>query len=303
MSTQRSPRFVRLAVLVGIVALSLVACAKLMETLEGATDPNSAEGKLVRGANRLRKSAQDLDPAEEHYIGRTVGAQILAMPQYVLAQDQALVDYVTRVGTGVVMSNDGVRHTFAGYHFAVLETEEVNAFACPGGTIFVTKGMLRNATTEDELAAVLAHEIAHVTHRHGLEQIKKANLAQAFQYLGSGTLQAAGQGNADLQKLTEVFDDSVKDVVGALITSGYSREAEQQADTSGREFLRQAGYDPQALTRVLSRMDRAGGAGGMFATHPAPGARLATLGAALPFRPDPAGEAVRAQRFAAAMKP
>jgi predicted Zn-dependent protease len=292
----------RLVLLGGAVALAFVACAKMMVALEGATDPNSAEGKLVRGANRLRKSAQDLDPSEEHYIGRTVAAQILAMPQYPLAQDPVLLDYVTRVGLGVAMSNDGVRHTFAGYHFAILDTDEVNAFACPGGTIFVTKGLLRRAATEGELAAVLAHEIAHVTHRHGLEQIKKANLAQAFQYLGSGALQAAGQGSGDLQKLTEVFDDSVKDVVGALITSGYSQQAEQQADVSGREFLRQAGYDPQALTRVLARLDQVGGAGGMFATHPAPRARQATLGAALPFQADPNGEAVRAQRFAAAMK-
>jgi predicted Zn-dependent protease len=292
----------RFALFVGAVAVACAACAGVMGALEQATDPNSAEGKLVRGANRLRKSAQDLDPAEEHYIGRTVAAQILAMPRYVLAQDPVLVDYVTCVGFGVVMSNDGVRHTFAGYHFAVLETDEVNAFACPGGTIFVTRGLLRNATTEDELAAVLAHEIAHVTHRHGLEQIKKANLAQAFEYLGSGALQAAGQSNADVQKLTEVFDDSVKDVVGALITNGYSQQAEQQADVSGREFLRQAGYDPQALTRVLSRMDQAGGTGGMFATHPAPRARQTALGAALPFQADPAGEAVRVQRFASAMK-
>lgn len=303
MSRARSWRVARFCMLVGGFAIACVACAGVMGVLEEATDPNSAEGKLVRGANRLRKSAQDLDPSEEHFIGRTVAAQILAMPQYRLAQDPTQRDYVTRVGLGVVMSNDGVRHTFAGYHFAVLDTDEVNAFACPGGTIFVTRGLLRKATTEDELAAVLAHEIAHVTHRHGLLQIKKANLAQAFQYLGSGALQVAGQNNADLQKLTEVFDDSVKDVVGALITSGYSREAEQEADVSGREFLRLAGYDPQALTRVLSHMDEAAATGGMFATHPAPKERQSTLGAPLPFSADAAGEAVRSQRFAVAMKP
>lgn len=300
--TPRLRSLVLLSALV-LVPVGLVACAQVLGALEEATDPDSAGGKLVRGANRLRKSAQDLDPSEEHYIGRTVAAQILSMPQYKLANDAAMTAYVNRVGLGVAMSNDGVRQTFAGYHFAVLDTDEVNALACPGGTIFITRGLLQKASTEDELAAILAHEIAHVTLRHGLAQIKKANLAAAFQYLGSGALQAAGTNNEDLQKLATVFDDSVKDVVGALITSGYSREAESEADHAGRVFLAGTGYDPQALGRVLAKMSATGGQGGMFATHPAPQDRQQSLGEPLPFVADAQGETLRAQRFAVAMKP
>jgi predicted Zn-dependent protease len=282
--------------------LVLFACAGVMEALENATDPDSAEGKLVRGTNRLRKSAQDLDPSEEHYIGRTVAAQIVAMPQYKLASNQAMHAYINRIGLGITMTNDGVRQTFNGYHFVVMDTDEVNALACPGGTIFISKGLLAKASSEDEVAAILAHEIAHVTLRHGLEQIKKSNLASAFQYLGSGALQAAGSNNDDLAKLATVFDDSVKDVVGALITSGYSREAEEQADHKGREYLAGAGYDPQALSRVLAKMGEVGGEGGMFATHPSPQDRQATLRDAVAFRPDVQGESIRAARFAAAMQ-
>lgn len=284
-------------------ALALAACADLMNKLEEGTDENTGVGKLVRGVNRVRKSAQDLDPSEEHYIGRTVAAQILAMPQYKLSEDTALVNYVNRVGIGIALSNDNVRQTFAGYRFAVLDTDETNALACPGGLIFVTKGMLAKASNEDELAAILAHEIAHVSHRHGLDAIKKSNLTSAFQYLGSGALQVAGENNADLQKLATVFDDSVKDVVGALVTSGYSRAAEEEADTSGREYLRNAGYDPQGLSRVLAKMGETGGEGGMFATHPAPKDRQATLEPPLPYVADAAGQAARAQRYAASMKP
>lgn len=302
MSSSLARRVLLTTALLGTPLLALAACAEFLGALEDATDPDSAEGKLVRGANKLRKSAQDLDPSEEHYIGRTVAAQIVAMPQYKLSQDQALTAYVTRVGLGVAMSNDRVRHTFAGYHFAVLDTDEVNALACPGGTIFVSKGLLAKATSEDEVAAILAHEIAHVTLRHGLEQIKKANLASAFQYLGSGALQAAGSNSADLQELAKVFDDSVKDVVGALITSGYSREAEAQADQLGRELLGGTGYDPQALTRVLAKMGEVGGEGGMFATHPSPADRLQTLTQPMPYAADAAALAARATRFAAVVK-
>jgi predicted Zn-dependent protease len=95
----------------------------------------------------------------------------------------------------------------------------------------------------------------------------------------------------------------VKDVVGALITSGYSREAEAEADRLGREFLQGTGYDPQALGRVLAKMGEAGGQGGMFATHPAPADRLKTLAEPLPYGGDPAGAATRAARFAAATAP
>ena len=282
-----------------LALLPLAACAAVMNALEGATDENTAAGKLVRGANRLRKSFQDLDPSEEHFIGRSVAAQILAMRQYPLADDQKLIGYVERVGAGIVAQNDGVRRTFQDYHFAVLATDEVNAFACPGGTILVTRGLLANTRNEEELAAVLAHEIAHVTLQHGVAAIQKANLAEAFTYLGAGAAQATMK-QEDLQKLTGLFDQSVGDIVKTLVTTGYSRDAELAADALGREFLAGAGYDPQALASVLGCMQDHGGAGGMFATHPAPKERIEGLGAPLAFAGSPTGVATRAKRFSVA---
>lgn len=279
--------------------LPLAACAAVMNALEEATDEGSAAGKLVRGANRLRKSFQDLDPSEEHFIGRSVAAQILAMPQYPVSDDARLAAYVERVGAGLVAQNDGVRRPFLDYRFAVLGTEEVNAFACPGGLILVTKGLLANTRNEEELAAVLAHEIAHVTLRHGVAAIQQANLAQAFTYLGAGAAQAT-MSQEDLGKLTELFDGSVEDIVQTLVTSGYSRDAEVAADQLGREFLAGAGYDPQALAGVLGCMQDHGGAGGMFSTHPAPKERIDALGAPLAFTGAADGVAVRQQRFATA---
>ena len=291
----RRPRFVLLLALPAI-ALPVAACAGVLNALEQATDENTAEGKLIRGANRLRKSYQDLDPSEEHYIGRSVAAQILAMPAYPLLQDDKATAYVNRVGHAVARTNDRVRHPFDDYHFAVLDTAEVNAFACPGGIVLVTRGLLQQTANEDELAAVLAHEIAHVTLRHGLQAIQKQNLAEAFTYLGAGAAQATMK-KQDLQKLTGLFDSSVKDVVHTLITSGYSREAEVAADHLGRQFLAGTGYDPQALAAVLAHMQGSGGKGGMFATHPAPQDRLAALGAPLAFAGDAAAAQQREARY------
>ena len=279
----------------------VAACAGVMNALEEMTDENSAEGKLIRGANRLRKSWQDLDPSEEHYIGRSVAAEILAMPGYPVSKDEAAQAYVNRVGLAVAMTNDGVRHPFLAYRFAVLDADEVNAFACPGGTILVTKGLLKKTASEDELAAALAHEIAHVTLKHGVQAIQKSNLAQAFTYLAEGAAQATMKPE-DLQQLTGLFDESVKDVVRTLITSGYSREAEAAADKLGREFLAGTGYDPQALTRVLARMQDVGGDGGMFATHPAPKDRAASLGAPLAFAGDGGAMQKRTARYTQNLK-
>ncbi len=289
----------RRPLLYALLALPIVACAAVMNTLEKATNENSAEGKLIRGANRLRKSFQDLDPSEEHFIGRSVAAEILAMPQYPLAdgaQGEAQLAYVERVGHGLVATNDTVRPPFLDYRFGILDTDEVNAFACPGGLILVTRGLLADTTSEDELAAVLAHEIAHVTLRHGVAAIQQANLAEAFTYLGAGAAQATMK-QEDLDKLTGVFDDSVGDIVQTLVTSGYSRESELAADELGRRFLVTTGYDPQALGRVLTRMH---GAGGMLATHPAPEDRIAALGRPLAFAGDAGAAPVRNARYAAA---
>lgn len=284
-----------------LCALPLAACAAVMNALEQSTDENSAEGKLVRGANRLRKSFQDLDPSEEHFIGRSVAAQILAMPDYQVSDDEALTSYVNRIGHAIVETNDKVRRPFLDYRFAVLATEEVNAFACPGGLILVSHGLIGKTKSEDELAAVLAHEIAHVTLRHGVAAIQKANLAEAFTYLGAGAAQTVMK-QEDLNKLTNLFDGSVGDIVKTLVTSGYSRDAEAEADALGRTFLASTGYDPNALAHVLHNMASDGGHGGMFATHPAPQDRIASLGADATFAGDKAAMAARQQRYVASVK-
>jgi predicted Zn-dependent protease len=282
-----------------LLALPIAACAAMMDSLEKATGEDTVEGKLIRGASRLRKSFQDLDPSEEHFIGRSVAAEILAMPQYPLSNDTKQLAYVERVGHGLVETNDAVRRPFLDYRFGVLASDEVNAFACPGGLILITRGLLAETTTEDELAAVLAHEIAHVTLRHGVAAIQKANLAEAFTYLGAGAAQATMK-QEDLNKLTDLFDDSVSDIVQTMVTSGYSRESELAADELGRKFLRGTGYDPQALVRVLERMH---GGGGMLATHPAPKDRVAALGKPLAFDGDAVAMTLRDKRFSAVFEP
>lgn len=289
-------QYLRASATLLVLVLPILACAGIMNTLEQNTDPNSVEGKLIRGTNRLRKSFQDLDPSEEHFIGRSVAAQILSMPSYPVSDDERLNAYLNHVGLAIAATNDDVLRPFLDYRFAVVESSETNAFACPGGTILVTRGLLDKAQNEDEVAAILAHEIAHVTLQHGLQAIKKANMAEAFTYLGAGAAQAT-MSSEDLAKVTGLFGESIDDIVQTLITNGYSRDAEEAADALGRKFLIGTGYDPEALRRVLSRMGDEGGQGGMFATHPAPSTRIQALGAPVAFAGDAASFAQRTARY------
>jgi len=228
--------------------------------------------KLDRLAAGTEKAARPMTEKEEDYVGRAVAATLLG--QYRLHPDPALTRYVNEIGQTLALFSDRPV-TYGGYHFAVLDTPEVNALACPGGMIFITLGMLAKAANEEQLAAVLAHEVAHVNHRDGLAAIKKSRWVQVATMLG--TEAAKEFSGADLSQLVSLFEGSVNDVVKTLVVNGYSREQESAADLSALAFLHRAGYDPRGLTGYLKTIagEQHGGAHqGIFATHPGMEQRL-----------------------------
>ncbi len=166
----------------------------------------------------------------------------------------------------------------------------------PGGTIFITRGLIDLTHDEDELACVLAHEIAHVSNRDGLSAIQEANLMEGFKYLGESAAQATLDPE-ELQEVTDIFGDSIQDIVVTLVQNGYSREAEYAADRDGAKFAAAAGYDPRGLIAVLERMGAQTGSGGMFSTHPSGADRRGQIGAPPVYRGDSGGLALRAERF------
>ncbi len=219
------------------------------------------------------KAVRPMTDQEEYYVGRAVAATILG--QYRLYSGERLTSYVNAIGQGVALASDRP-FTYGGYHFAVLDTDEVNALSCPGGIIFITRGMVQKTKNEEELAAVLAHEVAHVSHKDGLSSIQKSRWVEAASILGS---EAARQmGGANLTQLVSLFEGSVNDVVKTLLVKGYSRQQEEAADQSGLTFLHRLGYDPYSLTDILEKLAQqqtSGGGQGIFATHPGMNQRLA----------------------------
>jgi len=193
---------------------------------------------------------------------------------------------------------------YAGYHFLVLDTDEVNAMAAPGGFIFVTKGLVKRCGDEETLAAILGHEIGHVAARHGLQSIKKSRLIDAFKVIGGEASRKFD--SEELTKITGIFEGVLGDVVETLVERGYDRKFEYEADKLGLTFAVRTGYAPGGLAEFLVGMEEhkpSGPAAGWFKTHPSPADRLArvktetaALGAA-PIKLD-----VRTARFAEAVK-
>jgi len=230
---------------------------------------------IDRTAQGAERAARPMTEKEEYFLGRAVAATILG--QYKLEQNEKLTTYINQVGQALAMVSD-VPLTYGGYHFAILATDEVNALACPGGIIFVSRGMLTRAKNEEELASILAHEIAHVNHRDGVRAIQNSRWLEVVTALGSDV--AGTYGSGDIAKLTSLFEGSVNDVVKTLVTNGYSREQERAADQGALVIMNRIGYDPNGMPDylgTLAKEEKAGGTKGFFSTHPGMADRLTAV--------------------------
>lgn len=254
-------------------------------------------GKL---AQQTFQAAKPLSDEEEYYVGRSVAAQILSSDP--LLVNSRLTEYVNLIGNTVANSSDKP-FTYGGYHFAVLNSEEINAFACPGGIIFITKGMVKAVQNEDELAAVLAHEVAHINHRDGVSSIQKSRLTEVATLVGAEAAQ--NYAPAELSQLVGLFEGSVEDVFKTLVIVGYGKSQESNADKDALKYLVKAGYNPQALGDFLDRLTAQGQAsgGGIMTTHPATAERIKKVKQETPsVKTDASTIEIRAKRFKKAVR-
>jgi predicted Zn-dependent protease len=288
--------------LMAAAALAAAGCATVAkvgtQVAQGTgTITEDQATSINRTTDALDRTFRDITPEQEHYIGRAVAADLLRTWQP--ADAPACNIYLNELGQTLALASDRPE-TFGGWHMLLLDSDEINAFAAPGGLILVTRGLVRCCADEDELAAVLAHEIAHVQNRDGLKAIKKSRLTAALATIG---VEAARQlGDAEIRDLADQLDGSVQDITQTLVNSGYARGLEHQADRDAVVILQRLGYDPAALVRMLDTMNgrvEAGGPG--FArTHPSPRDRIREVQSEAPAGGSPAN-AERTRRFAAAM--
>lgn len=192
-----------------------------------------------------------LGPVEEFYLGRAVSAQVLGAYPKRLTQDSPVTQYVSRVGSTLALASRAP-YPYRPYTFVVLDASEINAFAAPGGIIFVTTGMLRFLDSEDALAGVLGHEIGHMELRHGVRTLEQEGIINFAGTTANAAAQEAGDNGADSEIVRQFTDEVVGEIFNG-VRNGYSVKLEAEADERSLEICYHAGYDPKALVQVLRR--------------------------------------------------
>lgn len=179
---------------------------------------------------------------------------------------QSLVD---GIGQRVVQKSDAAKSEYRFDFHLLADGRTVNAFALPGGQIFITRALLTRLKDEDMLAGVLGHEVGHVVGRHSAEQMAKQRLTQ-------GLAGAAGVATTDPNNPRSYGNAAIAQAVAGLVSLKYGRDDELQADALGVRYMAQAGYNPNALVAVMDVLEEAGGGRGgpeWTQSHPNPGNR------------------------------
>jgi predicted Zn-dependent protease len=223
--------------------------------------------RLFDTAKNVGKATGEIGEAEEIEIGRGLAAQLLGAAP--LVANEPLQRYVNNVGRWLASQTE---RPGLPWRFGVLEAPQLNAFATPGGTIFITRGLLERMRNEAELAGVLAHEIAHVLRKHHLKAIQKtAQLELASTAIS--TFARQDRNSASREKLLSAG--------GELFARGLDKADELEADRLGVAIAARGGYDAYGLPSVLQTLQAMNpedsGLALMFKTHPAPAERLEAL--------------------------
>ncbi len=261
---------------------------RLAGLLEQLLNPESKERKILDGATSILSSTGEIDFKSERTIGESLALE--AFRRYGMpVNDPALQKYVNLVGLAV--ARNSLRPEIP-YVFVVVDSPLQNAFSCPGGIIFISSALFKTMESEAQLAGVLAHEVAHVAHKHALKSIKRARFFQGVGKITSATM----EGDKGKQ-----FEDMIGDLQNILFDKGLDQSMEFEADQSAMETAYRTGYNPTGLLEVLKELKRieAGSKkkGSWFSTHPPLSERLKKGREQLPLYPDRANLAQLPKRF------
>ncbi|MBT8196325.1 MAG: M48 family metalloprotease [Bacteroidia bacterium] len=210
-----------------------------------------------------------ISPDQEIALGLQAAPQ-MAQQHGGLYPDQNMQNRLKAIGHRIVQ-NSAARNSPYQFDFHLLRDDKmVNAFALPGGQIFITKALWDRLRTEDQLAGVLGHEIGHVVGRHGAEHMAKAKLTQG---LTGAAVIAAYDPNSSSSRNSA----AVATMIGNMINMKFGREDELESDRLGIEYMHSTGYNPNEMIEVMKVLEAAGGSGGkseFFSTHPSPENRI-----------------------------
>jgi Zn-dependent protease with chaperone function len=222
---------------------------------------------VVSGQTRVTAPENKYSIADDVKLGREAAQEV--RQQLPLMRDEEVTSYVDRLGRRLVSAIPSeLRHDQFRYTFDPVNVREINAFALPGGPMFINRGTIEAARNEGELAGVMAHEIAHVALRHGTAQASKATPYQIGGLIGAIAGAIVG-GTAG-----QIISEGTQFGLGVKFLQ-YGREYERQADTLGAQIMARAGYDPRDMANMFRTIEKQGGSGGpeWLSSHPNPGDR------------------------------
>lgn len=232
-----------------------------------------------------QKQHISLTPSQEIRLGlESAPTMVSKMGGEVPATDPR-TEEVNRIGQLILSKTIAAKSPWKFKFHLLSDTKTVNAFALPGGQVFITLGLYDKLQNEAQLSGVLSHEMGHVIERHSAQQIAKKELGQAV-VIGVG-VGASGQQHSQMYN-----PQAIALLVNEMIQLRYSRKDESQADIWGVKLMTQAGFDPQAMIQVLEILKAVGGAGHsveLFQTHPNPDLRIRQIKEYLAENPPPSG--------------
>jgi predicted Zn-dependent protease len=249
------------------------------------TDTSTAPGSPVLNSRDLSAGAlstmdaalapdEEFTPIDEYYLGRAVAANILTVYR-LYTQNPELTRYLNLICQTIVI-NSPRSGLYNGYHVGILDSPEYNAFASPGGHIFITRGLVEAASSEDMLAAIIAHEIAHIILRHGIGTVDDMRLSNTLASIADWAFETASPANPTAARVASIRN-SVNQITDTMMKYGYSRPQEFEADNEAITLLAASGYNPNALVEMLRilQQSQASQRGGFAVTHPSPAERIA----------------------------
>jgi beta-barrel assembly-enhancing protease len=212
-----------------------------------------------------------LSPKQEVVLGKQSAPQ-MAQQHGGLYPDQSLQDYINRVGQTIVQKSEAAKAGYPYNFYLLRDPRMINAFALPGGQVFITAALFGRLSSEAQLAGVLGHEIAHVVARHGAQHLAKQQLGQSL-VTAVGVAATDGYGGGqNAQVLAQAANQ--------LISLRYGRQDELQSDELGFQFMTEAGYDPRGIAevmKILASTRQGGQPPQILSSHPDPGNRFERL--------------------------
>jgi len=221
---------------------------------------------LAPERTRLRPGFNLFSAQQDVEIGKQVSQD--AEKKLRIINDSQVGSYITTLGRRLAARAPGEHYP---YQFKVVNDKAINAFALPGGFLYINRGIFDNADNEAQLAGVMAHEISHVALRHGTNQMSKAYAAQAPLAVLGGVL-----GN---NSLGGVLAQTGASFAANSVLLKFSRDAERQADLMGTQILYDSGYNPRAMAQFFEKIEAESGSRGsqFFSDHPNPGNRISSV--------------------------